>query len=190
MRVLGLSCVFALWLSSHVSVRALQPIMFRNPVPFSATEIKDGLSERWIPSYNYTRIFPDTLWCGIGNIASGPNQLGRLKSTDACCRTHDMCPDVIEAYKKKHGLTNPAFYSRLSCDCDEKFRQCLKKSTDEISANLVGFGYFTLLRTQCFRVDYPIVDCIERSWFLRRCKKYRFDTKGQKKYQWFDLLEY
>ncbi|XP_048267187.1 phospholipase A2 [Bombus terrestris] len=79
---------------------------------------------------------------------------------------------------------------KLSCDCDEKFRQCLKTSKDETSAKMVGFGYFTLLRTQCFRVDYPIVDCIERSWFLRRCKKYKFDTKGQKKYQWFDLLEY
>lgn len=52
-----MSCVLALWLSSRVSVRAHQPIMFRNPDPFSATEIKDGLSERWIPSYNYTRIF-------------------------------------------------------------------------------------------------------------------------------------
>lgn len=65
MRVLGLSCVFALWLSSHVSVRALQPIMFRNPVPFSATEIKDELSERWIPSYNYTRIFPGKGKCKL-----------------------------------------------------------------------------------------------------------------------------
>lgn len=55
----------------------------------------------------------DTLWCGIGNISNGPDQLGRLKSTDACCRTHDMCPDVIDAYQKKHGLTNHAFYSRF-----------------------------------------------------------------------------
>lgn len=28
------------------------------------------------------------------------------------------------------------------------------------------------------------------NYSLRRCKKYKFDTKGQKKYQWFDLLEY
>lgn len=55
----------------------------------------------------------DTLWCGMGNIASGPDQLGPLKSTDACCRTHDMCSDIIEAHKTKHGLTNPAYYTRF-----------------------------------------------------------------------------
>ncbi|XP_060824214.1 phospholipase A2-like [Bombus pascuorum] len=187
MQVLGLSCVFALWLSCHVSVYAHQPIILRNTDPFSDTNIDDELSERWLLSYDYTRIFPGTLWCGQGNISSGPNELGKLKSTDACCRTHDMCSDIIEARGTKHGLTNTADYTRLSCDCDEKFRQCLKKSKDEISGKLVGMGYFTILGTKCFRMDYPIVKCIERSWLFLRCEKYELNTKGQKRYQWFDL---
>lgn len=65
MQALGLSCVFALWLSSHVSVHANQPIMFRNPDPFSDTKIEDGLSERWLPSYDYSGIFPGKGKCRL-----------------------------------------------------------------------------------------------------------------------------
>lgn len=54
-----------------------------------------------------------TLWCGHGNKSSGPNELGRFKHTDACCRTHDMCPDVMSAGESKHGLTNTASHTRF-----------------------------------------------------------------------------
>lgn len=62
-----------------------------------------------------------TLWCGHGNVASGPNELGRFKHTDACCRTHDMCPDVMSAGESKHGLTNTASHTRFLLD-SSRFR--------------------------------------------------------------------
>lgn len=65
MQVLGLSCVFALWLSCHVSVYAHQPIILRNTDPFSDTNIDDELSERWLLSYDYTRIFPGKGKCRL-----------------------------------------------------------------------------------------------------------------------------
>lgn len=55
---------------------------------------------------------PGTKWCGSGNIAKDPDDLGTFAMTDACCREHDNCDDVIESMQTKHGLTNPAFYTR------------------------------------------------------------------------------
>lgn len=96
----------------------------------------------------------DTLWCGIGNIASGPNQLGRLKSTDACCRTHDMCPDVIEAYKKKHGLTNPAFYSRFFLNVLLILRAFARiLSSAKPTASVPNQREVSFLARSCFEAD-------------------------------------
>ncbi|KAF3421744.1 LOW QUALITY PROTEIN: hypothetical protein E2986_11192, partial [Frieseomelitta varia] len=65
-------------------------------------------------AFHYIYCFPTgTKWCGSGNIASNPDDLGKYSETDACCRNHDMCPDVIEAHGTKHGLTNPSFYTRF-----------------------------------------------------------------------------
>ncbi|XP_033185943.1 phospholipase A2 [Bombus vancouverensis nearcticus] len=180
MRTLELS-VFTVWLCLHVSVHAFQHITVRDGYPLADGEMIE-VSDRII--------FPGTLWCGNGNIANGTDELGSWKQTDACCRTHDMCPDIIEAHGSKHGLTNSADYTRLSCECDEAFRHCLHNSGDTVSAALVGRTYFTILRTQCFRLDYPIVKCKVKSTILRRCKEYELDTNAPMKYQWFDVLEY
>ncbi|KAJ9591052.1 hypothetical protein L9F63_027740, partial [Diploptera punctata] len=48
-----------------------------------------------------------TKWCGAGNNAENENDLGEFKNTDACCRTHDHCPDYILSGRIKHGLNNP-----------------------------------------------------------------------------------
>nr|XP_012142828.1 PREDICTED: phospholipase A2-like [Megachile rotundata] len=128
-------------------------------------------------------IFPGTLWCGSGNKASNPNELGKKNETDACCREHDMCPDIIEARQSKHGLTNSAYYTRLSCECDDKFYDCLHRSKDGIGGT-VGYMYFSGLSTQCFRNDYPIVKCKRTTGI---CLEYELDTSQPKKYQWFDV---
>ncbi|EZA56418.1 Phospholipase A2 [Ooceraea biroi] len=107
-------------------------------------------------------IFPGTKWCGSGNIASGPDDLGMFAMTDACCREHDNCGDIIEATQTKYGLTNTAFYTRLHCSCDERFYDCLHGS-EELVSTKVGFLYFSVLDTKCFREDYPIVGCKRHS---------------------------
>ena len=47
---------------------------------------------------------------------------------------------------------------RLNCFCDDEFHRCLKNSKDGVGGK-VGTVYFTLLGTQCFREDYPVVGC-------------------------------
>ncbi|XP_012344531.1 phospholipase A2 [Apis florea] len=133
-------------------------------------------------------IYPGTLWCGHGNKASDPSQLGWLKHTDACCRTHDMCPDVMSAGESKHNLTNPASHTRLSCDCDDEFYTCLKNSGDTISAYFVGNMYFNLIDTKCYKLEHPVTGCGEK--VEGRCLHYTVDESKPKVYQWFDLRKY
>lgn len=46
-----------------------------------------------------------THWYGEGNTAKN-EELGLFKETDACCREHDHCPDVILAGETRHDFTN------------------------------------------------------------------------------------
>ncbi|CAL7950708.1 unnamed protein product [Xylocopa violacea] len=169
MHVLG-SSVLALWLFHHVSVHAW--MTYRDENRIDEYEREDRI------------IFPGTKWCGNGNVAQGPQDLGSLKETDACCRDHDMCPDIIEAGKSKHNLTNSADYTRLNCDCDERFYHCLKKSK-ETGSGSVRWTYFSVLNTQCYRNEHPIVRCKKKGWF--RCLDYQLDNSQPKRYQWFDV---
>lgn len=57
-------------------------------------------------------IMKGTKWCGPGNISKSEDDLGIFKKTDACCRTHDECPDIIEGHQTKYNLTNPNFFTR------------------------------------------------------------------------------
>ncbi|KAJ3656656.1 hypothetical protein Zmor_015713 [Zophobas morio] len=133
---------------------------------------------------NVQVIYPGTKWCGDGNISSSYDDLGEFAETDSCCREHDSCPDNIEADSRKHDLINTGLFTRSHCDCDRKFHQCLKDANSIISES-IGYTYFTVLGPQCFREDYPIVDCIEER--KGRCEKYLTDPElGDKMYQWFD----
>ncbi|CAH1119780.1 unnamed protein product [Phaedon cochleariae] len=135
-------------------------------------------------------IYPGTKWCGQGNIADDYDDLGVYRDTDKCCRAHDKCPDTIEAYQTEHNLTNPAFYTRLSCECDMEFYRCLK-SVNDFSSNQMGTIYFVALGTQCFKEDYPVTGCTEYTYFpFRKCLQYTFDETQEKHYQWFDLPNY
>ncbi|XP_049879688.1 phospholipase A2-like [Pectinophora gossypiella] len=135
-------------------------------------------------------IFPGTKWCGAGNIADGDEDLGPSKDTDRCCRDHDHCPDIIPAGETKHNLTNTAFYTRLSCECDETFRQCLR-NVDSSTSRVVGKMYFNTIGTKCFKNAYPVTGCVHKGgWFNTKCLEYSFDESGEKRYQWFDVPNY
>ncbi|XP_011303323.1 phospholipase A2 [Fopius arisanus] len=133
-------------------------------------------------------IYPGTKWCGSGNVAENSQDLGHFPVTDACCRDHDHCNDVIEALETKYNLTNPTFYTRVECSCDEKFYDCLHRSDDKI-ASQIGTFYFSLLNTQCFREDYPIVSCKHYAYttYPKRCVEYDLDESQPKIHQWFDV---
>ncbi|KAJ8712768.1 hypothetical protein PYW08_008072 [Mythimna loreyi] len=140
---------------------------------------------------NYVEIsYPGTKWCGPGNSAKNDDDLGTEVEADACCREHDKCPDVIGRYDSKHGLMNRAFYTRLNCDCDDKFYSCLKAGNTTTSL-YVGEIYFNTLNTQCFKEDYPITGCVKRGgWFNMRCLEYTYDTTAEPMYQWFDVKSF
>ncbi|KAJ8712766.1 hypothetical protein PYW08_008070 [Mythimna loreyi] len=135
-------------------------------------------------------MFPGTKWCGPGNIAKYDDDLGIATEADACCREHDKCPDLIEGYKSSYGLTNPAFYTRLNCSCDDKFYSCLRASRTA-TAQYIGAIYFNTLKTQCFKEDYPVTGCIRSGgWLYMKCLEYSYDTTAEMKYQWFDVKEF
>ncbi|KAF5272662.1 hypothetical protein FQA39_LY07689 [Lamprigera yunnana] len=139
---------------------------------------------------NWLLIYPGTKWCGTKNIAENPDDLGTEVETDKCCRSHDMCNDNILSGESKHNLTNRAFYTRLSCECDNIFLNCLQNANTETS-NSVGNIYFNILGTQCFQEEYPIIKCasytLAPAW---KCTNYTLDTTKEKIYQWFDVPVY
>jgi secretory phospholipase A2 len=47
---------------------------------------------------------------------------------------------------------------RSSCDCDEKFYDCLKIANTLVSRK-IGITYFNVLRPKCFRKDHPVSGC-------------------------------
>ncbi|XP_063974772.1 phospholipase A2-like [Diachasmimorpha longicaudata] len=151
---------------------------------------QDGLNDiKGTRKEQLNLIYPGTKWCGSGNIAENSEDLGHFSATDRCCRDHDQCDDVIGAMETGHNITNSAFYTRVECSCDEKFYDCLHHSDDKIAPH-IGTFYFSLLNTQCFRKDYPIISCKRYSTYLRRCVEYNLDESQPKIYQWFDVPPY
>ncbi|XP_031366627.1 phospholipase A2-like isoform X1 [Apis dorsata] len=148
MRVLHSSILLVLCLFLHVSVQEWQ---------IQPKEADNEIQER-IKFSKYT-IFPRTKWCGPGNKAKNPNDLGYFNITDACCREHDFCPDSIKAFRSKHNLWNSSIFLRSKCSCDNKFYKCLKNSTDEI-ASVIGNIYFNdIINPKCFELEHPITGC-------------------------------
>ncbi|XP_053597740.1 phospholipase A2-like [Microplitis demolitor] len=147
----------------------------------------NGLRENQNERFNL--IFPGTKWCGSGSIAENYNDLGYFRETDACCRMHDHCDETIEAMQTRHGLTNPSYYTRVHCSCDEKFYDCLHGTEENISQK-VGTVYFSVLNTQCFRNDFPIISCKKYIMYPKRCIEYDLDRSQDKIYQWFDVPLY
>ncbi|XP_033230768.1 phospholipase A2-like [Belonocnema kinseyi] len=130
-------------------------------------------------------IFPGTRWCGDGDIAKDEEELGFFKETDACCREHDLCSDVIYAGESKYGLTNKGFFSRVSCSCDDNFYKCLSSLCSPLAA-CIGITYFDILRPNCFTYDAPVTCAKEESKILfgKRCLQYKVDKTKPKTWHW------
>ncbi|KAG8190292.1 hypothetical protein JTE90_013927 [Oedothorax gibbosus] len=136
-------------------------------------------------------IFPGTNWCGQGNVAENYHDLGIFNATDACCREHDYCDDIIRSGRTKHNLINPYGTTRLHCKCDEALRKCFRK-VDSVVSNTVGYIFFSLLQTQCFDFNYPKSGCLlwRRGSVRLYCVKYKLEEDQPKIWQWFDQEPY
>lgn len=99
-------------------------------------------------------IYPETKWCGPGNIATSYNDLGQHAAEDACCREHDHCPMIIGPRQCIQGLCNDSPLTRSHCDCDAKFRRCLQNLNTEV-ANTLGALFFNVIQVTCFKERRP-----------------------------------
>ncbi|VEN37455.1 unnamed protein product [Callosobruchus maculatus] len=79
-------------------------------------------------------------------------------------KNHDFCPEIIEGYQTKYNLTNPSFYTRLHCSCDQAFYECLK-TVNSRTSNQIGTIYFTALGTKCYKEEYPVTGCSKYTYF-------------------------
>lgn len=136
-------------------------------------------------------IWPGTRWCGTGNVSSSYDDLGWYREEDKCCREHDLCDDILQAGSRKDDLVNDSPYTRLNCDCDNRFWHCLRK-LNTITSNAIGDFYFNLFKNKCYKKEYPIVGCI--TWHSKllkmRCQEYKLDYTKPKIWQWFDAKVY
>ncbi|XP_048838435.1 nucleolar protein dao-5 isoform X2 [Brienomyrus brachyistius] len=113
--------------------------------------------------------YPGTLWCGAGNIADNYDQLGEFAATDSCCRVHDHCPYVVQAFSTNFGYTNFKWHSISHCECDNALKECLRKVNDT-SSRVVGQAFFNVIEVPCF--EFALEDqCVERHWY-GLCKRY------------------
>ncbi|XP_077099875.1 group 3 secretory phospholipase A2 [Siphateles boraxobius] len=108
-------------------------------------------------------MIPGTLWCGSGNKAAGFTDLGVFEDTDKCCREHDHCKDTIGSFSYNYGVFNTNIFTLSHCDCDNRFRRCLLGVNDTMS-NLVGYGYFNMLKMRCFEFSQRM-QCAKRTWW-------------------------
>ncbi|GLD56775.1 group 3 secretory phospholipase A2-like protein [Lates japonicus] len=108
-------------------------------------------------------IVPGTLWCGSGNKAPSYADLGVFADTDSCCREHDQCKHTILSFHSEFGVFNTNIFTMSHCDCDNKFRTCLREANDSIS-DVVGYTFFNLLKMHCFEFSHRL-QCTQRNWF-------------------------
>ncbi|XP_067289205.1 group 3 secretory phospholipase A2 [Pseudorasbora parva] len=108
-------------------------------------------------------MIPGTMWCGSGNKAAGFTDLGVFEDTDKCCREHDHCKDTIGSFSYNYGVFNANIFTLSHCDCDNRFRRCLLGVNNTMS-NLVGYGYFNLLKMRCFEFSHRM-QCAKRTWW-------------------------
>eukprot|EP00795_Rhopilema_esculentum_P007510 gene7510-13290_t len=110
-------------------------------VLFFACLLASCLAEDW-------QILPGTNWCGRGNKAKSYYDLGFFWRTDACCREHDHCSKRILQDTTAYGITNFYGYTIMSCDCDDRFYQCLEKSGSAASTFVLDI-FFNKLKFKC-----------------------------------------
>lgn len=111
-----------------------------------------------------------TKWCGAGNKARNFNDLGRFWRTDSCCRSHDKCQPEILPFRKKYGKFNFKPYAVKGCNCEYRFRYCLKKVKTATSRRVYSI-YFKVLKPKCMLLRNEKV-CVKRNWF--RCVRHGY----------------
>ncbi|CAG5095193.1 Similar to Phospholipase A2 (Apis dorsata) [Cotesia congregata] len=140
-------------------------------------------------------IFPGTLWCGAGSAADSDEDLGLFQDTDTCCREHDHCPLNLAPGQTffigvSLPLYNDASTTASHCDCEERFYNCLKSSSNLISYK-IGKNYFNILAMPCFTYDYPIERCVQYEGFIKeKCVEYEVDVSAPRTWQWRDSRSY
>nr|XP_032835543.1 uncharacterized protein LOC116957476 [Petromyzon marinus] len=154
----------------------------------ASTAIVAGAKRRVRRGFTY----PGTLWCGAGNSADNFDHLGEFEETDRCCRDHDHCEHVIDAFRYKYGHRNLRWHTISHCACDHGFKQCLRRSNDTASL-VMGQAYFNVISVPCFTLEEH-EECAERSW-LGWCQRhetvYRAVVRDQEPYHYgaVDLID-
>lgn len=134
----------------------------------------------------------------LSEIYSKNIEVGVNSELDMCCRSHYKCAHM----KFESNQTNDP--NNWHCECEYKFRSCLKKLDTPLSSEL-GFGRSLYIR-QCVMKDHPINQCEIYEEFLRpgvdiqgeprkrdiqmnnvRCLHYSLQEDKPKQYQLFDL---
>ncbi|CAI9741474.1 venom phospholipase A2 [Octopus vulgaris] len=96
---------------------------------------------------------------------------------------------VVEVlYDHMDDLNHPLCFvygQRCSCNCDNRFYDCLKNSTDA-AADTIGYIFFNMLGRECFTSQYPdrcvrkiLFLCVEHDFNKEKAKVMRF-IKGRK----------
>ncbi|XP_064460220.1 uncharacterized protein LOC135370408 [Ornithodoros turicata] len=116
-------------------------------------------------------MYPGTNWCGTGNSARKFNELGTNSMADRCCRDHDHCPYTVEAFAKKFHMFNYRIHTVSHCECDERFRACLRMANNAAS-NMVGKVFFNIMQSKCFTFKTENI-CLKRSWWGNCLKRSR-----------------
>jgi len=116
-------------------------------------------------------ILPETRWCGVGNMSTESQMYGNNIGVDLCCQEHDHCAYTIEGFTTKYKLFNYRFHTISHCECDDRFRTCLRATRSE-PGDMLGRLYFHVIGMKCFIFQYD-TECEERTWW-GKCTKQRF----------------
>ena len=80
-----------------------------------------------------------------------------LHATDSCCAEHYDCSRIVPAKTLKYGYQNEIEYDVMSCECDSKFRNCLKNA-NSYTADAVGHLYFNTLKIPCLTFEPEVLE--------------------------------
>lgn len=68
-------------------------------------------------------------------------------------------------------------YTISSCECDQKFYDCLNKETSVVAKDIRKI-FFDVLEVPCFNIELKNErKCVKRTWFMA-CKKYAMRTES------------
>jgi len=113
----------------------------------------------------FNGILPGTFWCGYDDVAPNYFTLGPRKRLDSCCRQHDHCPVKVKAFQYRYGMINLHPYTKVHCQCDDDFYNCLKDVSNE-QGDAVGKFFFNFLNVQCLE-EVPQRNCTRKKRTLQ-----------------------